>query len=197
MRILKAKIAYKQQINQANLLQGSPKEEEKVLETTQPQSIPSPPQRQLRNRIIRSSPSEALTQKGATSCKNIMKNYSRIFTTFALMSLARPYLLPRLQEHQINMEDFKEFVESRKRPANCIKGLRQQFLLVLEDDSDEVAMMKTVFKEICVVFLKFYCVNWIFHGKVMDKTAHLSYRLKILRRIQNPACFTYLEDFSR
>ena len=150
--------------------------------------------KRLRTRVIQPSLPETSTTKGSTSCKNVMKNYSRAFVIFALSSLAAPYLKPLLQQYQLKPEPFKEFVKSQKKTANCIKGLRDALLLVTENDSEEVGRMKMVFQELCVVFLKFFCVNWIYSGKVVDKLAHLSYRLKLLRKIRNPANFIYLED---
>lgn len=156
-----------------------------------------PAQRQLRTRSLGPSLSRTPTFDGSTSCKNVMKNYSRAFVIFALSQMALPYLIPLLQKQKLELSCFKEFVKSQKKAANCIKGLRDNLLLVTNTDIPQVSMMKKIFQEMCVVFLKFFCVNWIFHSKVMDKTAHLSYKQKLLRRVRNPAAFTYLEDVSQ
>lgn len=178
MRILKFKIAQALKKRQAYL-------ETRACEV----------QRQLRTRTTQShSFKTVVTFKGATSCKNVMKNYSRAFTAFALSPLAQPYLTPILETYQVDLQVFMEFIESRKNEANCVKGLRDLLLLPTDFDSVEVVAMKKVFQEICVVFLKFFAVNWIFHGKVMDKSAHVNYRLKILRKIKNPSNFLSLED---
>ncbi len=64
-------------------------------------------------------------------------------------------------------------------------------------DSREMKAFKPMFQYVCEVFLKYFCVNWVFHSKVEDKVKHLKYRGKILRRIQNPELFTYLEEFKK
>lgn len=192
MRILKSKIA------RALLRQQSSDNEHKANMNTQAkktvQNLDESSRRQLRTRVAQPSLPQILTPKGSTSCKNVMKNYSRALAIFALSPLALPYLLPLLQKHKLQLPSFVEFVQLQKKAANCIKGLRDHLLLVKDSDSDQVSTMKQIFQEICVVFLKFFCVNWIFHGKVVDKTAHLSYRLKLLRKVRNPASFNYLED---
>jgi hypothetical protein len=132
--------------------------------------------------------------KGSTSCKNIMKNYCRALTNFALSRIALHYLIPMLELHQIKLEDFQEFIEERKEKVNCIKNLREM-LLIEDDDCDHTALLKNIFKEISIVFLKNFSVNWIFNSKICDKRVHLKYRFKILRRVQHPIYFTYLEDF--
>ena len=187
MRILKFKIAQALKRRQVSL---------ETQTCGQPARVQThePVQRQLRARISQPHLLKTATCKGLTSCKNIMKNYSRAFTAFALSSLALPYLTIILQKYQIDPQGFTEFIEDRKKPVNCVKGLRHLLLLASVTDSVEIAAMKKAFQEICVIFLKFFSVNWIFHGKVMDKTAHLSYRLKILRKIQDPSNFISLED---
>jgi hypothetical protein len=151
-------------------------------------------QRSLRTRARQEPLVTTPVLKGSSSCKNIMKNYSRAFIIFALSPMAHPYLTPLLQNYNLELSSFVEFVKLQKKFANCIKGLRDRLLLVNDTDSDQVSVMKQIFQEMCVVFLKFFCVNWIYHGKVADKKVHLSYRLKLLRRIRNPATFTYLDD---
>lgn len=194
MRTLKSKVARAQKLRESCL------DSENIATDTSILQIQSPVEpifKRLRKRVPSTSLPAKTTPKGATSCKNIMKNYSRIFTTFALSPMALPYLKPLLKQHKIELKIFREFIEWRKSKVNCIKNLRDLLLLSSETDPDEIVQMKTVFQGICIVFLKFFSVNWIFNGKVMNKNAHLSYRLKILRRIKNPATFTYLEDLGR
>jgi hypothetical protein len=189
MSILKSKIA------RAQMMSQDPPDPE-VMPRDQQNLPDNTVLRRLRKRVVSVTSPTVTSPKGLTSCKNIMKNYSRILTSFALSNLSLPYLTPLLHDHNIELAQFSEFVRDRKSAANCIKGLRDLLLLVKETDSEEVSTMKKVFQEICVVFLKFFCVNWIFSGKVIDKAAHLNYRHKILRRIKSPALFTHLEDFA-
>lgn len=194
MRILKFKIAQaakKHQLQEEDIVCNN------IPAPVVEQNLPEPTPRQLRTRSAQPSLPRAKIFDGSTSCKNVMKNYSRAFIIFALSQMVLPYLMPLLQQQKLELSTFKEFVKSQKKAANCIKGLRDGLLLVMNNDSDQVIVMKKVFQKMCVVFLKFFCVNWIFHSKVMDKTAHLSYRQKLLRRVQNPAAFTYLEDINQ
>lgn len=134
--------------------------------------------------------------KGSTSSKNIMKNYARALTNFAIMDLATPYLNDLLKGERISLKQFREFINQNKEKVNCIKNLRN-LLLIDDGDDPELTSCKTVFQGISVVFIKYFSVNWVFSSRVSDKQTHLKYRFKILRRIRDPENFTYLEDFSK
>jgi len=136
------------------------------------------------------------TRKGSTSCKNIMKNYSRALVNFALSDMALTYLLQSLSRENLQLNEFKQTLTKNKDKVNCIKSLRD-LLLIGPCDTQQLIAFKRVFQEICETFLKFFSANWIYHSKVVDKKAHLNYRFKILRRIRNPIHFTYLESFSQ
>jgi len=123
---------------------------------------------------------------------NIMKNYCRALVNFGLSSLAVPYLSNQ-EENSLSYERFFQILTLRKKSTNCIKGLRG-LLLKERRDSRETRAFKGMFQGACGVSPKYFCVNWIFNSKVDDKVKHLRYRGRILRRVQNPQYFTYLED---
>ena len=137
------------------------------------------------------SPSKAMK-----SSNNIMKNYSRALVNFALSKSAKPYLDCIIEKENIAHFDFEWFISSGRRKVNCIKSLREK-LLITTDDSERIAGCKRAFRDICVVFLKIFSVNWIFNSKISDRRTHLMYRFKILRRVRNPEHFTYLEGPKR
>jgi len=129
-------------------------------------------------------------KRRVSSGNNIMKNYARAFVNFGLSSLA----LPHISNGDISPEKFQQILKSKRKNANCIKGLRG-LLLQERRDSRDMRAFKIIFQKLCEIFMKYYCVNWIFHSRVDDKMKHLSYRGKILRRVKDPEHFTYLEDF--
>lgn len=153
----------------------------------------SPLQPLKKGRRIPTSPS---TPRGLTSCKNIIKNYSRALAAFASSSIAVPYLVPLLKKQGLSLQEFQGYFTTRKEEIHCINRLREM-LLVEAGDTPKMAAIKTVFKEISIVFLKYFSVNWVFNSRVCDKISHLNYRQKILRRVQNPVYFTYLQEFSK
>ena len=124
-----------------------------------------------------------------------MKNYCRGIANFAVSQMAVSYLKPLLQKHHIELDAFRKFIRAKKSKINCIKQLREM-LLISETEKREVAAMKTVFKEITIIFLKYFIPNWVYNSKITDKFAHLKYRFKILRRVKNPIYFTYLQEFN-
>ena len=143
-----------------------------------------------------------------SSSKNIMKNYARALANFAVSNIATPYIRQMItnkscdgqqakQSVEYQLAGFKAFVEKNKQKINCIKNLRGILLADAIKDTAEVMCFKELFQEISVVFMKFFSVNWLFSSKIGDKKAHLKYRMKLMRRVQNPKHFTYLEEFSR
>ena len=125
---------------------------------------------------------------------NIMKNYCRGIINFSLSRLAISYLLPLLKKHQVELESFRRFIQAKKSKINCIKQLRQM-LLVTPNDNAVTASVKSIFKDLTIIFLKFFAPNWIYNTKIIDKFAHLKFRFKILRRVKEPLYFTYLQGF--
>jgi len=71
-------------------------------------------------------------------------------------------------------------------------------LLPEKNENPMITKFKRLFQVISEIFIKYFSVNWIFDSKVQYKQAHLKFRFKILRRIQNPELFTYLQmDYGR
>jgi len=88
---------------------------------------------------------------------------------------------------------FMNFYKKKKGGITNIESLRT--LLVPErDDTPEIKIFKQLFKEVSIIFLKYFCVNWIFNGKLLHKNEHLKFRLRMLRRVQNAEYFTYLRS---
>ena len=130
------------------------------------------------------------------SSNNVMKNYSRALTNFALSDIAQPYVESSLKSHGIARVYFYRFIRKDKQKMNCIQSLRNK-LLIYPSDVENVAKCKKVFQAVCEVFLKYFSVNWIFSSKVNDRMTHLKYRFKILRRVRDPEHFTYLKEFKK
>jgi len=153
------------------------------------------PTRQTTNH--KPSASKKVMSPERTPSRNIIKNYSRALTTFALSSMALSYLETIIAKEGslLTLKDFLDFVKENKKRVNCIKNLREM-LLVSPYDNKKIACMKKVFTRICEIFLKFFSVNWIYNSKISDKMMHMKYRFKMLRRVRNPEYFTYLEGFT-
>jgi len=191
MRFLKNKIAQARKADKPIDPEDSPPNptEKALPEKTQENNT-----RRLRTRPENLNFSENhSSSRGATSSLNIIKNYSRAMTNFAVSDLSRPYLEKIIDKKGVRMDDFLSFIEERKQSVNCIKKLRE--MLPSDEEGDEFEGVKSVFQEICILFLKMFSVNWIFSSKVTDKLSHLNCRFKILRRIRNPQHFTYLRSF--
>jgi len=140
------------------------------------------------------SPCKSEYSPRKTSCENIIKNYGRAMTNFALSSLAVPYLKVILPKHGSNLTTFLSFIKKKKKSANCIKKLREMLPCAGNQDAPNLPE-KFVFQELCAIFIKFFCVNWLWNSKIDNKNMHLNYRFKILRRVKDPDHFTYLKDF--
>ncbi len=125
---------------------------------------------------------------------NVMKNYARAMINFALSSLADPYKEKIPQNSQITSETFRRILLEQKKKINCIANLRN-LLLVEDQDPEEMKIFKPIFQALSKVFIKYFSVNWIYNGRLADKYKYIQYRGKMLRRVQDPQHFTYLENF--
>jgi len=195
MRFLKNKIALAKALSSENSQSPTKKPSSKRKRSTESTS----PSSSSGQSMIITKASYQLTSsapKGSTSCKNIMKNFSRVLVKFALTKLAVPYLKVILSEEGVSLQEFLGFLKERRSKINCIKSLKE-LLLVEENDVEKMKVIKRTFQKISEIFLKYFSVNWIFSSKVSDKLAHLKYRFKMLRRIQNPSYFGYLQDFNK
>jgi hypothetical protein len=129
------------------------------------------------------------------SSDNIIKNYGRGMTSFALSTMAEPYLKDITRKYGVEMKAFLRFVRTKKKSANCIRKLRE--MLPIQSSVDRADYrIRLVFQEITIIFLKFFSVNWLYHSKIDGKLTHLQYRFKMLRRVRDPDNFTYLKEFN-
>jgi len=87
------------------------------------------------------------------------------------------------------------YIRERKEKVNSIDSLKR-LLIVMEGDTPEEQEYKLLFKDVSIIFLKYFSANWIYGGKLMHKKDHLRFRFKMLRRIQDPEHFTYLKSSS-
>lgn len=125
--------------------------------------------------------------------KNVVKNYGKAMSGFALTDLARPYREELLASHHISFDNFKKFVINYKERIDSIGSFREMILPSAED-TDEVGKIKIVLRSLCEIFVRDFALNWIFSSKSNQRAILLKYRFKILRRVQNPSKFTYLKN---
>jgi len=124
--------------------------------------------------------------------KNIVKNYGRAMSSFACSEMAQPYLGPIAEEENVTVAGFHQWIQANKENIDGIERLRWLLIATPKDSASTVAYKK-IFQSLCVIFLKFFTVNWIYGGKLTHKQVHLDYRFKMLRRVRNPEIFTYLK----
>lgn len=135
---------------------------------------------------------ERVTKECYRATKNIAKNFGKAITSFAASELALPYLPPILAKEGISHSNFMSFLKSARDLIQGIDSFRSM-LLANHDDEPVIKAGKRVFQQIGIIFVKYFSVNWIVHGKCANKIIYLKHRFKILRRLQNPELFTYLQ----
>jgi len=124
--------------------------------------------------------------------KNVIINFGKAIATFATSGLAVPYVQSFMGTAQVDFKGFVDFISQRKSSIGGIESFRS-LLVIQNDDSAELRAFKQIFKMLSEVFLKYFSVNWIIHGKVTQKTVYLKYRHSMMRRIQNPEHFTNIK----
>jgi len=141
-------------------------------------------------------PGFSLTPEASRATKNIVKNYGKAICTFAVSNAALHYLMGILEKEQVCLGDFTNYINQTKDSIDGLHHFRS-ILLISEKDNAELVAKKKTFIAIAEIFIKYFSVNWIYNSRVQHKDAHLRFRFKMLRRIQNPELFTYLKSSNR
>jgi len=196
MRFLKKKIAFAAALHTKKLEKQEqavlilpPQYEDASTKPSSPISSPESKGEKKRKRI----PGFSSTPAASRETKNIVKNYGKAICTFAVSYPALPYLAVILEEQHLPLEQFVKYINQIKDSIDGLHHFRS-ILLINEDDSSELVAKKKAFIAIGKVFIKYFSVNWIYNSRVFHKEAHLKFRFKMLRRIQNPELFTYLKN---
>jgi len=162
---------------QASLL--SPQSEQSI-------SVQSPKQKISRKRCPKDSPDA----KVPNPTKNIILNFSKAIGSFAISTLALPYLRPYIVNGQLNHQEFIDFVTIGKANIGGIKSFKT-LLIATETDSAQVKLYKELFKMLSIIFVRDFSTNWIACGRVTNKDVYLKYRAQLLQKLQNPEDFIY------
>ena len=114
--------------------------------------------------------------------KNIIINFGKAILTFAMSDLAKEYIDRYFHKEGINIDSFNDFVSEMKPRISGYKNFEAAFWAD-EEDNEEIVFYKKALKMLGVVFMKYFSVNWIIHGKIAHKLVYLQNRFAILRRI--------------
>ena len=195
MRFLKTKILLAKEASEKKLLLSKPttslllsSPEVSTLDNSQASTPSLSPKSHARKR----APKQKSTSQSCDT-KNITINYSKAIISFATSYLASPYLKPLLDKENLQVSEFNDFILGAKQNIGGISSFKR-LLLAHPDDTQRETLFKKIFTFISEVFIKYFSVNWIMHGKVTHKITYLKYRFKMLRRIQNPEDFTYIRE---
>ena len=137
---------------------------------------------------------DTVSANGAAGTK-IVRNYAKALCSFASSDIALPYLKNTINskyQGSIDIGNFQKYMKEKKGNTASIQSLRKMLMIEVGDSNDERAY-KEIFKELSIIFIKYFSVNWIFSGKVKYRLEHIRYRHKMLRRVLNPQYFTYLK----
>jgi len=187
MRFLKTKIALSAQLKASQDLPFVKKEEKEQthIKAMEPKKV-----KESSGRGRKKAPQTSKEDKKST--KTVVKNYGKAISSFAISPIAVPYLTPMLNKEEVKLSEFHDYIGKAKETIEGIDTFRA-LLLVKQGDEKKVASFKTIFRNIAEIFIKYFSVNWIFSGRMMNKKVHLQFRFKMLRRVQSPELFTYLK----
>jgi hypothetical protein len=128
-------------------------------------------------------------KKYYTPTKNLLKNYGKAICNFILGKIGKTYWKFEINEDSLA---FNSYIHIIKEDLDSISGLRSK-LLFYESDTEETKKFKMEFRRLALIFLRDFCLNWIFHSeKIKDKNIALTYRFKLIRRIEHPDLFVTL-----
>src|SRR4051794_2457375 len=95
------------------------------------------------------------------SVKNLIKNYGRAIVSFADSALSDPYLLDFSSKY---VEEFRTFIRKKKFAIVGVENFKS-LILPSKLDNSRVMNFKMLFKQLAIVFIKYFSVNWIYNSK--------------------------------
>jgi len=116
--------------------------------------------------------------------KNIIINYGKALASFAASDLADPYIKRYFGDQAVDVEKFKKYANEAKAKVAGYESF-ESLLAAGSNDAPELVLFKTMLKKLGEVFIKYFSVNWIIHGRVTHKMVYLKHRSIVLRRIQS------------
>jgi len=102
------------------------------------------------------------------------------------------YIDALIPDFSVTREEFNRYIAEKRPTLDGLEDFRR-LLLVQNKDSEQTKQFKALFQKLSEIFIKYFSVNWIFHGKVSYKIEYLKVRNKMLRRVRNPEMFTYIK----
>lgn len=176
MRFLKTKIQLAQEALQ--------RQQQNALSDSQSLSSPilSPPRAK---RACSMYSENILASTFTKPTKNMIINYGKAIFSFAMSDLANEYIERYFRQESIHLPSFHEYLLQLKPMISGYKNF-EGFFIIKETDNSQVVLYKKVLKKLGEIFMKYFSVNWIFHGKVAHKLVYLRHRHAILQRIMKP-----------
>ncbi len=116
--------------------------------------------------------------------KNLFKNFGRAICSFILSEISNSYRDSLLQQFEVEESEFNKYVLKKKSEIIGLNEFEDLFL-ARSQDNDKVLKFKKLLAALARVFIKYFSVNWIVHGKIQYKLSYLKFRNKILRKIQS------------
>jgi len=133
--------------------------------------------------LPRGAPWQMPVLKQKANSRSICKAYCKAMAHFMVKPIAEPYLRGILEEIQMSIETFRDFITMNVKSLKGLEGL--MFMLTFrEEDTEQCKNYKRVLRVGCEAFLKYFAVNWIFHSKMADSRKYLEFRFKILHKLR-------------
>ena len=129
---------------------------------------------------------EKLNTKNKNFIKNVDLTYFKAILTFINSHTALPYVKNFIQQENVKFTEFTSFIgQCQESASNGLQAFRQ--ILVIDEITDaKMASLKRIFKALAEIFIRKYSINWIQQSRLTYKEEYINYRLKMLRKIQNP-----------
>eukprot|EP00331_Platyophrya_macrostoma_P007622 CAMPEP_0176428556 /NCGR_PEP_ID=MMETSP0127-20121128/13216_1 /TAXON_ID=938130 /ORGANISM="Platyophrya macrostoma, Strain WH" /LENGTH=345 /DNA_ID=CAMNT_0017810253 /DNA_START=87 /DNA_END=1121 /DNA_ORIENTATION=+ len=101
-----------------------------------------------------------MSKEAMKESKNVVKNYGKAMAAFSLSELAIPYLSRSLERNGVTLEAYKGFMINKKETIDSVGSLRDAILPNPGFDSPLDFKLKSVFRDLCEVFVRDYSLNW-------------------------------------
>ena len=133
-----------------------------------------------------------LDTKNKNFIKNVDLTYFKAILTFINSHIALPYVKNFIQQENIKFTEFTSFIgQCQESASNGLQAFRQ-ILLINETTDKRMISLKIIFKALAEIFVREHSINWIQQSRLTYKEEYINYRLKMLKKIQNPVKYLNL-----
>ena len=91
-------------------------------------------------------------------------------------------------KNNLNITDLLIHIKKHKKEVNSINYLKEMW-----GNNDRQNPIYKCIRILSYIFMRKYCLSYIFNSRVKNYCTHIKYRKRIIKGIEDPELFTYIK----